>query len=88
MKHTQGPWHFERHPINHTCEIHDANGCFGTVHRDSAELISASPEMLSALQVCQDAIQRLSHGIQGPIPSWANDALIAARAAIAKATNN
>lgn len=44
-------WHFVRHPINHTCEIHDEHGCFGTVHRDSAQLVSASPDLLTALEL-------------------------------------
>lgn len=52
----------------------------------NARLIAASPCLLSALEACRDAIQRLAKESPDGVPVWASAAHDSARLAIAKAT--
>ena len=64
---TSGPWKFIPHGINHTAEIHDANGCFGTVHRDNAQAIAALPKLLEALENALEEAENCEESLEGLI---------------------
>jgi hypothetical protein len=68
------------------CKIKDTLGA-GTTNAN-ARLIAAAPELLEALLKCEDVIgmARLQGKLSDNALSPVNDALITARAAIAKAT--
>jgi hypothetical protein len=51
-----------------------------------AQLLAAAPDMLAALEVCKEAIQRLARETENGVPMFASEAHDAARAAIDKAT--
>ena len=89
---TPGPWRAHKegrkvgvltaNNVEHLATIHLA-----TIRQDAnARLMAASPELLTALEACRDAIQRLAKESTEGVPMWASEAHDAARAAIAKAT--
>lgn len=93
-KHTPGPWvTAERiktariddarmvRPADHCNYKHGATAIVGTSEAD-ANLIAAAPELLVALQLMVDRFI----DTEGSYGVWENEAIEAARAAIAKAT--
>lgn len=96
MKHTPGPLSIfpSSNPGNGTGwrDIVTTSGQYapayvGEAIEENARLFAATPDLLSALESCCDAIQRLAKESPDGVPIWASEAHGAARLAIAKATN-
>lgn len=96
-KHTPGPWRVEiddspdaawawQWPtiVSDEYEVVGTEGLYGDLETDmaNARLIAAAPELLVALQLMVDRFL----DTEGSYGVWENEAIEAARAAIAKAT--
>ena len=100
VKHTPGPWKFDPEDdsivghdvhisiatIDHFDEGGEKGFNFGPISSANARLIAAAPELLEALQALDEAYCRAATSLSHQERAEDRRRLIAARAAIAKAT--
>ena len=92
MKHTPGPWHINVIADSHyvlsksgyvLAKISDLSA-YKEAHADNARLMAAAPDLLAALQTVERALIPMDYSAYSHADELA-DAIITARAAIAKA---
>ena len=87
-KHTPGPWHvdesYSESGVLTSLGIHSSHGAVPATF-ENAYLMAAAPEMLIALKRATDALQELAVNNPGVINAMIYNAIIDAKAAIAKA---
>lgn len=91
-KHTPGPWRVVQDPTNISLQVYGQTLALFECWRRSdeqtelanARLVAAAPDLLASLQLMVDRFL----DTEGSYGAWENDALEAARAAIAKATGD
>lgn len=80
--HTPGPWTLKQHGPNHFALTGQTPGLIADIHSDQdAALVRAAPDLLAALQALDNAVRQFTNADESDWPE-----LVAARAAIAKAT--